>query len=106
MANKGNYYKVKTKRYLEKQGYHVEYLEKMQRIVTKGGKTVFIKRDLFGADLLAVNSEQVVFVNVTTKSHVSEHVKRFKAVPFPRFVDVWVLLWEARQKEPEIVEVE
>lgn len=104
---KGNYYKVKTKKFFEKQGYKVEYLEKLQRIFNpKTKQTFYIKRDLFASDLLMVNTEVIIFANVTDKGHRSDRMKKLMAEPFPecKYIKRWIIYWELRAKEPTIIE--
>ena len=106
MANKGNYYKRKTKVWFEADGYTVEYLEKLQHIYAKG-KVIYIKRDLLGADLLAVNDKEFILANViSNKGDLAKHIKRFKEYPNPSFIKRLIVYWEARAKEPEIIEVD
>lgn len=107
--NKGNYYKKKTKDFLEKQGFCCEYLEKLQRVYT-GSKIIYVKRDLFGADLLAMNTEKIIFVQVKSGSpdtgiNYKKAISEFQKYPFPSFVDRWIVIWRERQKEPEILDV-
>lgn len=106
-AQKGNYYKLKTKKWFELKGYECEYLEKLQRIFTKG-KVIWIKRDLFGADILAMKKpDEMIFCQVKLgKSHVAEAYKEFAKHQFPDFVKLWIVVWEVRAKEPEIISVE
>ena len=105
MANKGNYYKLRTKKWLEKKGYEVATLEKVFWIYKDGGN-IPIKKDQFASDLLAVNREQVIFVQVKlNKKHVADARKQFAEHPFPDFVDKWIVVWEERAREPEIEEV-
>lgn len=104
-VRKGNYYKYKTKEWLVKEGYVVEYFEKNQRIVT-GDRTIFIKRDMWGADVVAMNTESIVFVQVKlNKNNVADAIKEFTKYPYPPFVKRWVVVWTPKQREPEIVEV-
>lgn len=107
--NKGNYYKKKTKDWLTKEGYVCEYLEKLQRIYTKE-KLIYVKRDLFGADILAFNKEKLIFVQVksgskTTGINIKKAIEEFSKYPFPDFVDRWIVIWKEKQKEPEIIDV-
>ncbi len=107
--NKGNYYKRKTKEFLEKEGYCCEYLEKLQRIMS-GKKILHIKKDIFGADILALNSEKIIFIQVksgknTTGIAISKAIEEFNKYPFPAFVERWIVIWRERIKEPEIVNV-
>lgn len=106
---KGNYYKVKSKKFFENQGFKVEYLEKLQRIFNpKTKQTFFVKRDLFSSDLLMRNNEVIIFANVTDKHNVSSHIKRFQEEILPEceHIKQWVIYWNLRAKEPTIVEVE
>jgi len=106
MANKGNYYKVKTKKWFEADGYTVEYLEKLQHIYAKG-KVIYIKRDLLGADGLAVNDHEFILWNsITNKGDISKHLKRFKEYPCPTFIKRYLVYWEVRASGPELIEVD
>jgi len=104
-ASKGNYYKIKTKKYLEDKGYVCEYLEKMQRIYTNG-KVIFIKRDLLGADGCAISDSEFILWNaILNKANVASHIKAFKAYPQGGDIKRWLFIWQERVKEPEILEV-
>ena len=107
-VKKGNYYKVKTKEYFIEKGYVVEYLEKYQSIFIPKTKKVFhIKKDLFASDILAMNGEDIIFINsVLGKEHLAEHIREFQKYPFPKFVKRWIVAWTPRVKEPDIVIVE
>ena len=53
-SQKGNYYKLKTKKWYEKQDYAVESIEKSYRIYDRDNdKIIFVKKDLWGGDLVA-----------------------------------------------------
>jgi len=108
MVNKGQYYKIKTKEYLVKKGYQVEYLEKLQRIYIPEKKQVlFTKKDIFGADLVAMNENEIIFVNSKTgKSNISTGIKEFMKFRYPKFVKRWLVVWTPKIREPEIVEVQ
>lgn len=110
---KGNYYRLKTKHWLEAKGFKVETVEKVQRVQSKARKIIYIKKDLWGADLIAANGEQMIFVNsICNRSHVNPHIKEFLVYPYPPFIDRWVVLWIPGQRpkrgertEPEIFDV-
>lgn len=105
-SSKGNYYKRKTADYLRKDGYTVEYLEKLQHIFSKG-KVIYVKKDLLGADLVAVNETEFILANViSNRGDISRHIKRFKEYPNPPFIKRLLILWEARVREPELIEVD
>lgn len=104
-SQKGNYYRLRTKKWLQKKGFKVETLERIKRYVDKKGVMRFAKSDLWGADLIAANKEQMIFVNsVFGRSHISPHIKEFLKYPYPLFVELWVVVWEKGAREPEIIE--
>ncbi len=104
MANKGNYYKIKTAEYFRKLGYTVEYMEKLQHLFVKG-KVLYVKRDLLGADIIAVNETETILANsITNRGDLAKHIKKFMEYPAGG-MKRWILIWQPRQ-EPEIVEVE
>jgi hypothetical protein len=101
-AQKGNYYKLKTKKWFLDKGYACEYLEKMQRIFTKKG-IIFIKKDVFGADGVAMNKDEIIFWNSKFgRSNISAGIKEFEQFPYPKSVKRWVVVWGLREREPEI----
>ena len=107
--NKGSYYVTKTIAFYRAQGYHVEKLEKLLRIVTKDKRVVFIKRDLFGCDVLAINEEEVIFIQVkSNRGHIAAGLKELAAYPCPNneTVKQVVVFWEPRAREPEVIPVE
>ena len=113
-SSKGNYYRLRTKKWLEEKGYLVENAEKSQRIVTKDRttgelKVLFIKKDIWGADLIARNAESLVFVQVkANKGDISKGMKELSRGPWPPSVGRWVAYWPPRRRMaegPEIVEV-
>ena len=109
MANKGNYYKYRTKSWLEKKGYKVGFLERMQRIYTKG-RIIPVKKDQFASDLLAVSSDEIIFIQVKFNSkveskNVAEAVKEFHKFAFPKWAKKWIVVWQPRIREPNIIEI-
>lgn len=104
--NKGQYYKLKTKKWFEGKGYLCEYTEKLQRIITKEGKVIFVKKDIWGSDGMAMNGEEMIFWNSKyRKANVAKGLKEFSKYPFPSFVNLWLVIWEKGKREPEIIEV-
>ena len=108
---KGNYNCLKTKKWLEADGYVVEKLERRQIIPildkrTGQKKIIFIVKDIFGADLLAMNGTEIIFVQVKTHSgDVIKGMNEFLKYPYPSVVKRWVARWEPRAKEPDIKEL-
>ena len=101
----GSYYRLKTKKWLEAKGWTVATLERHQRIFDeKKNKIFFIKRDIFGSDMMAMNGEQMIFVNsVFGKSNIASHIKEFAKYPFPKYIEKWVVVWERGDREPDII---
>lgn len=109
-GERGNYYKRRTKQWLEKKGYVVGYLERYRRFL-KGRSIKYIREDIFGADLVAMNKEEIIFINSIfndkqRSAHVADHMKGFLKYPYPPFVQRWIVVWSFKVKEPEIIEIE
>jgi hypothetical protein len=111
MADKGNYYKYRTKKWFLDQGWACELCEKMRRIViidkaTGRERVLFSKKDLFGADGISMNGEEIVFWNSKlNKSNVAAGIKEMLKYPFPKSVERWIIVWQVRAKNPTIVNV-
>lgn len=110
MKNRGNYYKYKTKKWFEKQGYCCDYLEKLQRVYSNG-QLIYVKRDLFASDILAFNQNEIIFCQVKsgkkdTGINIKKAIEEFSKYPFPKFVKKWIVLWRERQQEPDIIDVD
>ena len=106
-VQKGNYYRLKTKKWLEADGYLVENLEHSQRIFLKDkDQVIFIKKDIWGADLIAKNKKEIIFIQCkTNKGDISSGIKELNTTIWPACVKLWVVRWPLRAREPEIVEV-
>lgn len=124
---KGNYYKRRTKDWYEKQGYVVEGIEKSYKIYDKkNDKIIFVKRDLWGGDLVAckkcskkttifsdyhtnINATQDEMIWIQVKSNkvdINKGLKELEKSPLPSFVKKIVVYWPERAREPEIYECE
>ena len=107
-VKKGNYYRQKTKKWFQDEGYYAEYLEKHQRIFSKG-KVIFINRDIAGSDGFAMKADppQLIFWQCKLrKVNIASALKEFAKFPFPHFVERWVVVWTPRQREPDIIKYE
>lgn len=108
--NKGQYYKMRAKGWLEQQGYQTAYLEQMRRIVLRDKdtgelKTIFTKQDQLASDLLAVSENEIIFIQVKLgKKNIADGIKQFSRYKFPPFAKKWVISWQPRAREPEIIE--
>jgi hypothetical protein len=102
---RGSYYRARSKKWLEAQGYTVAYLERML-MVAPGA---YVKQDQLGADLLAVRAgitAGVLFVQVKMggaswrKRGVSEAKKEFEKYPLPDNCLQVIHVWEPGAHEP------
>lgn len=105
-AAAGAYYKRRTKKWLEDRGFAVAYMERVQLIPGKDGRpTIPVKRDQFGADLLAMKRDTMALVQVKfqrTESSTAAARRTFDQFPIPPFVQTWIVVWAPRQRAPEI----
>ena len=100
--NRGNYYRRKTKKWFEDKGYFADYLEKNQRIFTNG-QIIFIKKDVAGADGMAMNGKEMIFwQSKLGNKNVAKAIKEFKSYPYPPSVGRWIIVWTPRGREPYI----
>lgn len=91
---KGIYYKRKTKKYLEGLGFTVEYSERTIPI----SRYRFIRKDIFGADLIAMDGKEIWFVNsVFGMGNIAAHRKGFAQYPFPPHVKRIVVQWPVKR---------
>jgi hypothetical protein len=105
-GSKGNKYKLLTKKYYISQGYVCEYAEKLQAIFTPRGM-IYIKRDMWGADGVAMNGKEMIFWNSKlNRLHIAEGIKEFLSHPYPPFIKKQLVIWEEGSTKPqEIIEV-
>ena len=106
---KGNYYKYKTKKFFEEQGYSVDFLERTYRVYAKG-KLIPVKKDVFASDVLAMGNGEIIFVQVkggksTTGINIKKAIEEFNKYPFPDYVKRIIVIWRERAREPELLEV-
>jgi hypothetical protein len=104
-SQKGNYYKLRTKKWLEAKGYSVAFLERMLWIPpkVKGDRMIPVKRDQFGADLLAVNHDEIIFVQVKlNRKNIAAGRHEFARYTFPPSTQRWIVIWEPKAHEPDI----
>jgi len=105
---KGSYWKARTKRWLERQGYRVGFLERMLHIQGKHG-LIPVKRDQFGADLLAVKRARIIFVQVkggeSWRSQLAAARDEFARYPLSAHAEQWIVGWRPFVREPEVIVV-
>jgi len=105
---KGQYWKTRTKRFLERAGYQVAFLERVLWIQGPAGR-IPVKRDQFASDLLAVNRDEVVFVQVkgglTWRSQLAAARSAFTRFAFPVGTKQWIVCWAPRARRPEVIVV-
>lgn len=105
---KGQYWKTRTKQFLERAGYQVAFLERMLWIVGPHGR-IPVKRDQFASDLLAVNRDEIVFVQVkggvSRRSQLAAARTEFGKFAFPVGTKQWIVCWAPRARRPEVIVV-
>jgi hypothetical protein len=105
----GNYYKNRTKKWLEAKGYTVQLTEFVSARPIGGGRMIWTKKDVFGSDGIAMNGEEIIFWNAKATKigqiswHKSQGKKQFDQFPFPESVKRHLYIWEPR-KEPIIID--
>lgn len=103
-TSRGNYYKRKTKVWFEKQGYTVQLTEFLTTRFIGEGKTIYVKKDVFGSDGIAMNGKEIIFWNakhtlggdIRFEKHGAK--KDFAKYPFPPCVKLQAIIWQPRQK--------
>ena len=106
-ARKGAYWKGRTKKYLEKAGWQVGDLEVVRWIQPPGRDRMPVKRDQFGADLLCVNAETIVFVQVKggKQKNLAKARRAFEGYTFPPCSKQWLIFWKPRAHEPDVIDM-
>lgn len=104
---KGNRYKYKTKKWLEGQGFMVEYTEMVRYFFDKKkGRMIPIKKDIFYCDLIAIRSDLILFVQVkVNKSNISPAKALLGRLAVPQNAEKWIVVWIPRKREPEIIKI-
>ena len=108
-AKKGAYYKARAKKWLEARGYQVADLERVYWIRGQ----IPVKRDQFGADLLAVSPDRIAFVQVKGgeqargEGQFPAARREFEAYRFPDspIVRKLVLAFAPGCRSPRVVEM-
>jgi len=107
-AQKGQYWKSRTKKFLEAAGYQVAFLERMLWIEGPSGR-IPVKRDQLASDLLAVNREEILFVQVkggiSRRSQLAAARNEFGRYAFPAGTKQWIVCWAPRARRPEVIVV-
>jgi len=106
---RGAYFKKRTRRWLMDRGYQVGALEIVHWIYRPGRPPIPVKRDQFGADLLAVNKVEILFVQVKGgKAAVGgtfpDARRKFAEFTFPPGARRIVIGWPPRARRPRVVE--
>lgn len=106
-ARRGAYYKGKSRRLLERLGYEVGNLEEV-RMVGRGERLVPVKRDQFGADLLAMSHNDILFVQVKSarkggRVDLARARRAFAGHVFAQGTRRCIHVWRYRRREVEVI---
>ncbi len=106
-SQKGNTYKYKTKKYWEKKGYHVEYLEHYNTIFIKGKVPLRIKVDILGADGCATSdTEFILWGSILSPKNLARVSASMLHVPMPNFVTRYIMVWTEGKPTPRVYNVD
>lgn len=108
-AARGAYFKSRTRKWLEAQGYQIFDMEVVRWVGVPGGRRVPIKRDQLGADLGAMNATEIVFVQCKGgKQAIGAGTfpaarREFERFVFPPGVQRWIVAWAPRARAPRVI---
>lgn len=101
-TQRGNANRLKTKKWYEKQGYDCAVVEQAKFWNFRGRRFVS-KKDAFGADLVAMNGEEIIFIQCKSKDpKLAECRREFAKWQYPKFVKKVVVSWKPRAREPRV----
>lgn len=109
-ASRGQRAKERSKKWLERRGYTVGYLERV-RFIFRGGRPIPRKQDQFASDLLALGHDTVLFVQVKSGDSARGGTfpaarRAFGAFRFPAACRLLIMAWPPGARVPRLVEVE
>lgn len=110
-TSRGNYYKKRTQQYYEKLGYETQITEFMCGRQIAPNKIIYIKKDVFSADGISMNGEEIIFWNSkhTITGDIAMEKYRgklaFNKHKFPSTIKRQLVIWQPRQKIPTIIEL-
>lgn len=108
-VSRGAYFKGRTKKWLMARGWQVADLEVVRWIFKSPTERMPVKRDQFGADLLAMSRKRLIFVQVKGGDQAIgagqflAARREFDRYTFPPFVRLWIVAWAPRARTPRIV---
>lgn len=105
-ATRGAYYKARSKRHLERQGFTVFDME-IQRVVYTPAGMLPTKRDQLGSDIAYLTKDIVVFVQVKGGSRllsvlIREARRAFERYEFPQHSRQELHVWRPRARRPDV----
>ena len=57
-----------------------------------------------------MKKDKIIFVQVksggkNTSINIKKAIEEFNKYPFPKFIDRWIIVWQDRQREPDIIDM-
>lgn len=111
-TQRGNYFKVKTKKYFEDLGYETQLTEFTCGRMIAPGKLIYVKKDVFSSDGISMNGKEIIFWNSKYSTSqdsedvsVREGIKDFDKHKFPDCVKRQLVVWKLRVKKPQIIDI-
>ena len=111
-VSRGSYYKKKTQAYYEKLGYETQITEFMCGRQIAPNKIIYVKKDVFSSDGISMNGKEIIFWNskhTLTGDTAMEKWRgslAFNKHKFPDCVKRQLVIWQPRQKQPTIINVQ
>jgi len=107
-AQRGAYYKARTKKWLIARGWQVADMEIVRWIYQPGRPPIPIKRDQFASDLVTMKGSRIAFVQVKGgKAAIGGTFpaarREFAKFVWPEHVERWIIAWAPRSRAPRIV---
>ena len=109
-AKRGALIKARTRRWLAAHGWQVAEMEIIRWVWTPKGRLP-IKRDQWGADLIAVSATRLALIQVKGGAQTEGQgqflaaQREFNKFTFPSFVERWIVCWAPRARLPRVIEL-
>ena len=102
-SRRHSYYVKRTMTWLEDMGYVTEKVE-VNYSTRIGGRDIYVKRDMWGADIAVRNKEHIAFIQVkTSDKQISTGIRQLSQDDqWPKEVGRYVIYWPLRAKTPDV----
>ncbi len=104
-TDKGNYYEMRSMKYLKNLGYVCQKANK--KIIWIKGRPITLHHDFFGcADIIAIRKDRILFVQVkyqgeNTSISMKTISEKFETIPKTDYLHKVIHIWANRKREPK-----